>query len=1092
MSPGPTAGGDGAPRIALLGAPQLIDAGGVAHALGPLSAALLLLAARRGPMPRDDLAALLWPDDEPPAALGKLRQRLFHLKQRAAAPLWAPGTAVALAPEVQHDLQPDQPEAPALLPPWTTRFDQAGLLEALQDEGRRWTREVVAHGFAQADAAESRLDGAGLLRLAHRLVDAAPDSDRAGILEMKALALLGDPNAAQLAYERLSRRLDELLGERPSDEATRVALAIAARSYGRPARLTVGRAPLLATLRARLERRRVVLLAGPAGMGKTHLIDELATGRRSALACRCLPSDRAVPWGALRRLAASVLQGLQAEPGAGHARLRAFSQGAPAPAPLDVLEALQAALAIHTRQSTDTLVVVDDLHFADDDSVHMIGQLLDHPDRPAWLLSVRTESMPAPLRDWLLAQAAGDEAQVNLEPLQRGDLVDWLRALGATGVDTGAWADSLARHCGGHPLHTLQVLHEVGAFVARMAPVPPPSLPVPRDALLRLARRLDRCDAQARRLAFIVAVAGDDFGRELAKSITGWDVTTLAGPWQQLEDAGLLRGRQFTHELVRQAVLEMLPAELAPEMHERVAIELGALGAPPARRVAHWVAAGRWAEAAADALRAADDALASGLRMAARGLRLQAAEHLERCGRQAEASALRAQVVPMTLALLSADLARCEAEALLAGAGDDSARVAALLARSQVAAESREGQALSLALRALALAGQLADPMLQRRATLRVAVALYVEQDAAAALECLATLQRLRHGMAPEEAEEYDDMRATLLAAVGRRAEAAERWLAALAASRGGSNPSRTADHAGNAAIQLGYLCRTEEALVLCEEAAEIERRLQSTASFSAVNLLSIAALCMDTGRYGRAVAMGEEGLRLLGPSGLPHFVASVGNVLGGCWLRLGQAGRAAAVLTDMPAQSPPWVQALRRAKQGMLAAALGKPALPLFDQALDWIDGSGIAFPPLARWRIVLERATAEDPALTLQPARDCALWAHSVEYLALERQARCVELRALLALGDTAAAAQRADALAVACAPDWQAFDFDRVDLWRFVIQAWDAVGRRAEADALARLGAEWIRRTAAQEVPAAWRSSFLTHNPANRWLLQRDRTP
>ena len=177
------------------------------------------------------------------------------------------------------------------------------------------------------------------------------------------------------------------------------------------------------------------------------------------------------------------------------------------PAVLDAFVAALQALREHWPRS---VIVVDDLHFADDDSVKLIALLLDRDDRPGWLLSTRPETMPAALKAWLLAQPAEDEAQLEVPPLNVSHLASWLHALGVRDIDAGAWAGALLRHCGGHPLHTLQVLRELGLETRSMPRQPPADLPVPREAMLRLARRLDACAPETRRLAYCAAVGGGD------------------------------------------------------------------------------------------------------------------------------------------------------------------------------------------------------------------------------------------------------------------------------------------------------------------------------------------------------------------------------------------------------------------------------------------------------------------------------------------------------------------------------------------------------------------------------------------------------
>ena len=1090
-----------APTLQLLGRPYLIDTSGHAHALAPLDAALLLLVARRGPLPRDWLAERLWPEDEPEPARAKLRQHVFQLGRRAGQPLFVASLDLALQPQVRHDLAGAKRHDTVLHLLLDVEFpDHPQLAAAVNDERRRWIAEVLDAWWAAAEREQSMGRWVEALRFAEQLVHALPVSERAARLQMTLHARLRDRSAVLLDFDNLNERLHQHQGERPSAETVALVQTIAAELDGdatsmagatpaRSAPLTIGRGDLVAQLLARLEQRQVAVITGMAGIGKTQVIDDVTSRLSAALVCRCEADDHRVPWGALARLASVLLAaGAGAVPEPARQALEAVAQTGigdahrahTVPAVLDAFVAALQALREHWPRS---VIVVDDLHFADDDSVKLIALLLDRDDRPGWLLSTRPETMPAALKAWLLAQPAEDEAQLEVPPLNVSHLASWLHALGVRDIDAGAWAGALLRHCGGHPLHTLQVLRELGLETRSMPRQPPADLPVPREAMLRLARRLDACAPETRRLAYCAAVGGGDFDFDLAQQMTGWAASQIAAYWQPLQRLHLTRERHFTHELVRLAVLESLPAGLLAGIHVEIGEGLRQRNAAPARRVRHWRDAGRWRDAADDAMAAAADAESAGLRVAARTLLVDAVGFFDLCHEPARAFALRARIVPMTLALLSVDEAREEAQALFSRAAGDAQTATALLALSQVAAENGEPGALEMAQRAERLAVATADPALQRQAGLRLISALYVEQSGAAAYARLTALRAQRDAMTEPERDEFDDMDATLLADLGQRRRAVQLWLTALGRDRAGSNPARVAEHAGNAAIHLGYLCRTEEALVLCEEAAEIDRRLESTRSFSAVNLLSIAALCLDTGRYRRALAIGEEGVRLLRDSGIARFTAATEHVMASVYLRLGRPDLAAPYLPEIAGDAPAWVRALRMAKRGMLAAAQGEAASPYFDAAFACIDGAGAAFPPLARWRMLLEQAPHVPPEQALDDARRCAEWAAAAEYVALERYAWMTELRASLALGLVDAGARLGDRLHGACDPGWEAFDFDRVELWKAVLEAWDRAGRTRDADRVAATAAAWIERCARDEVPPEFVDSYLQTHAAIR---------
>jgi hypothetical protein len=149
----------------------------------------------------------------------------------------------------------------------------------------------------------------------------------------------------------------------------------------------------------------------------------------------------------------------------------------------------------------------------------------------------------------------------------QGDVAQLLSALLVDGADHTAWAQALTAHCGGHPLTTLQVLqalHDAQGLASRL---PPAELPLPRAALERTARLLDGVEEVTERLAFIAAVAGSDFDEALARRMLRRRPSALLVPWRRLKSLAIFDDRGFSHELVRRAVLDRMPAALAAALH---------------------------------------------------------------------------------------------------------------------------------------------------------------------------------------------------------------------------------------------------------------------------------------------------------------------------------------------------------------------------------------------------------------------------------------------------------------------------------------------------------------------------------------------
>jgi DNA-binding CsgD family transcriptional regulator len=343
---------------------------------------------------------------------------------------------------------------------------------------------------------------------------------------------------------------------------------------------------------ARAGRGRLVLVSGEAGIGKTALLEAfedrlagLATGHG---ACDGLFTPR--PLGPLYDVAAEL----------GGALLAACQDDRPR-------EELF-ALLIEALRLRPTLIVLEDLHWADEatlDLVRFLGRRLK--DLPALVVATyRDDGLTArdPLRMVLGEMAAQRTTRrIDLPPLSRTAVDELASTMAASGSE-------LYRLTGGNPFFVAEVLS------GGLGTIPPSA----RDAVLaRVARLTD----SARRTAEAAALLGGRVDFELLAEVAGAELHDL----DELVGSGLLvsepTGLRFRHELTRMAIAQEIPAHRAASVHAAALTGLVERGGDDARLAYH-------AEGAADAQAVQWFAPRAAERSSALGAHREAVAQLER------------------------------------------------------------------------------------------------------------------------------------------------------------------------------------------------------------------------------------------------------------------------------------------------------------------------------------------------------------------------------------------------------------------------------------------------------------------------------
>ncbi|HEY5878442.1 MAG TPA: AAA family ATPase [Nakamurella sp.] len=307
---------------------------------------------------------------------------------------------------------------------------------------------------------------------------------------------------------------------------------------------------------------RVVLIEGPAGIGKSAIIDHLLVGRSDLTVLRAT-GER---WEAF--VAFGVIDQLMRSTKISRARLFADrEQSLPAEEPVGVGQrVLQAIEDLET--TAPVVVVVDDAHWADLDSLRTLlfvtRRLVEA--RVLTLLVQRTEDAQR-LPEGLRRLAGGRTGStVELAPLAASDIPTLAALFGVPAISSRA-AHRLYEHTHGNPLYITALLSEVPKDRWKSWE---PMLPAPRTFAAQVLRRIEACSAEARRLVESSAVLG--------AHATISDLADLAGvedvipALDEAVELNLLRladdeagptAVTFVHPLVRAAIYGQLgPARL--------------------------------------------------------------------------------------------------------------------------------------------------------------------------------------------------------------------------------------------------------------------------------------------------------------------------------------------------------------------------------------------------------------------------------------------------------------------------------------------------------------------------------------------------
>ena len=382
--------------------------------------------------------------------------------------------------------------------------------------------------------------------------------------------------------------------------------------------------------RAQVDGTVIVLLAGEPGIGKTRLAAELARDAHDngahVLLGRCDEHVAAphAPWTEIVRLLVTtvdddVIADHVDRHGGEIARLvpdlARRAPSAPQPTITDpdterllLFEAVVDLLQISALRQP-VVVLLDDAHWADAGSVHLLRHVVSHLDPDTHILVIvtyrdtdidRSHPLSGALAD--LHRAAGAE-RIALRGLDEAGMRAFLEAAGGhpLAAEGHALAQRLAAETDGNPFFVTEVLRhlvETGSLVQRdgmwVGTVEPGEAGLPEGVRDVIGQRLSRLSEQSNDLLRTAAVVGREFDVDLVaavlqvddeRAVDGLDEAVAARLVDEVEGSP---GRlSFAHALVRQTLLEELTTNKRVRLHRRIAELLDARRGTPIELLAH-------------------------------------------------------------------------------------------------------------------------------------------------------------------------------------------------------------------------------------------------------------------------------------------------------------------------------------------------------------------------------------------------------------------------------------------------------------------------------------------------------------------------
>ena len=248
------------------------------------------------------------------------------------------------------------------------------------------------------------------------------------------------------------------------------------------------------------------------------------------------------------------------------------------------------------------LLVIDDLHWADQPTLHLLAHLhRELVDSPVLFVGTYRDSELTdghPLADVLASLRREERVErLALSGLVQDDIVELLRAISRQEPTPAAveLAGLLQRDTNGNPLFVAEVLRDLveRGHLARgddgqwTLTTSLDQLPAPASVRDVVTQRVHRLGREAQHVLVTAAVIGRDFELDVLAEILDEQPADLLGEIEQAMSASLLTettGRpgafRFIHALIAQALVDGLSAARRAQLHRRIAFTIEDLHGP--------------------------------------------------------------------------------------------------------------------------------------------------------------------------------------------------------------------------------------------------------------------------------------------------------------------------------------------------------------------------------------------------------------------------------------------------------------------------------------------------------------------------------